>query len=110
MGRISSAILTEEKSIRPFVPDTPPVPPYVHVAHSTPSSTPLQPQFEGRRFERRRDPYAKCTFCKSNGHYEATCFLKFPELHPNHPNHRPRLSELNDRPIPAAQTLLRQPP
>ena len=101
VGRISSAILTEEKSIRPFVPDTPPVPPYAHVAHSTPSSTPLQPQFEGRRFERRRDPYAKCTFCKSNGHYEAACFLKFPELHPNHPNHRP---EPNDRPIPAAQT------
>ena len=79
-----------------------------------PSQFPFQfppqfPSYTPRRFERRRNPFARCTFCRSNGHYETTCFLKFPELRPHHPHYPPRSSTSADHPSTSADSVASLP-
>ena len=94
---VTSAILNEEKSIRPALVE-PPAPHFqAHVAHPGPNPTltplPSTPSSSNspRAYPpcRRRDPYAVCSFCRMNGHYEQTCFLRYTEKHPYYPNYRP---------------------
>ena len=109
-SRVIPAILSEERHISNMSkrvasssshPQQQQSDPSRHGSHTAAQSI-LTPQFDRqgpqrtrRTYDNRQHPYQNpgyrqlsCTFCLGYNHSEETCFLKYPEKHPNHPKNR----------------------